>query len=86
MDQNISEGSHPLQFAEKFFRNNLLLGKNLQNLAICLWLPVATIGDDMVANIQQAFYREVQLALGGTMNKRIFLKVLRSLSCTTFSV
>jgi hypothetical protein len=74
MNEDIPKGSHPLQFTEKLLSDYLFFEEYLQNFAVRFWLRVASVSYDVITDIQQTLDRQMQVAFGSSVNKRVFFE------------
>jgi len=69
--QQVSECRHPLQIVKKAWWDDSPVKECSKNIRICCGFGVAAVGYDVVADIEQAFNGQMQVAFGCAVYKGI---------------
>lgn len=77
MNQDIAESRHSFQIAKQLSGDDSMLIQYPEDVGVAFRLRVAPVRNDMVADIEQTFNGQMEIAFGRTMYEGVFDKAFQ---------
>ena len=76
MNQDISKSGHPFEFLQEGSGDHPFFSQDLEYFPISIGFSTTPVGNDVAADVQEAFDGEVKITFGRGMDEHILLEGL----------